>query len=116
MKSWVEISDKNGTRTVDTTQIDAIMEFVNDHVMQDKPLELGKSSFEAVEMLRNADLSNEQLRWLADQLIGKVFHFGRMWKSSLTRKHYEFLKKLLDVKDMAQKADPPVDLWPELDE
>lgn len=114
--SYVEITDKNGTRTVDTTKIEEVMDFVEGHVMKDKSLELGKSSFEASELMRNADLSNEQLRWLADQLIGKVFHYGRMWKSSLTRKHYDFLGKMIDVRDMAQKADPSVDLWPELDE
>lgn len=114
--SHVQITDKDGTRTVDTTKIEEIMAFVEDHAMKDKPLDLGKSSLGASEMLRSADLSNEQLRWLADQLITKAFHYGRMWKSSLTRKHYEFLGQQLQLRDMAKQADPPVDLWPEMDE
>lgn len=116
MNSYVEITDQNGTRRVSTAEIDSIMEYINEHIMQDRPLELGKSCHEAGEMIRTADLSNEQLRWLADQLMSKAFYYGRLWKSSLTRKHHTMLGQMLSVRDAAKCADPPVDLWPELDD
>ena len=117
MTTYAVITDENGTREVDLSAVDEIIGPLIDAIRDDSedPLRFGKAAFEASQRLRDADLSEEQLRLCADNLITQVVYFARMWKMSLTRKHYEFLGQMLELRDLAATADPPVDLWPSLD-
>ena len=117
MMSYADIDDGTGkTRRVCLDEVDRVTECVEFKLQFAKRQDLSKACLEATTMLIESDMDAYQLKWLASILIQNLFSHERTVRYQTTRRHRDHLNQMLAVRDMALGAEPPADIWPELDD